>query len=76
MTDAEKKPITIEDATKPVTAEPDDGVRAWQDKKVRAGINAANEGRFASNADLRRVIRKYVPQEGKIYLITSGRKLT
>ncbi len=61
MTDKTKKPLTIDEATKPATTKPDADVQAWQDAKVKAAIKSADSGKFASAEDVRRVMRKYVP---------------
>ncbi len=61
MPDTNKRPLTIDEATKPATAKPDADVRAWQDAKVKAAIKSADAGKFASAEDVRRVMRKYVP---------------
>jgi len=61
----DKNRMTPEAAVTPVEVEvevePDAEARAWRDKKIRRGIQAADEGRFATPERLRRVIRKYVP---------------
>ena len=61
MTEAHNRPLTPDEALEVVSAEPSADVQAWQDAKVRAAIKAADAGKFANNKDLRRVIRKYVP---------------
>ncbi len=61
MNDTTKRPLTIDEATKPVTTKPDADVQEWQDAKVKAAIKSADAGKFASAEDVRRVMRKYVP---------------
>ena len=61
MINTTKRPLTIDEATKPVTTKPDADVRAWQDAKVKAAIKSADAGNFASAEEVRRVMRKYVP---------------
>ena len=61
MASVSKRPLTIDEATRPVTTEPSADVRAWQDAKVRAAIKAADAGDFASEEEVRRVVQKYVP---------------
>ncbi len=34
-------------------------LHAWQDERVKVGIKAAEEGRFASDADMARIFNKY-----------------
>lgn len=34
-------------------------LHAWQDERVKEGIKAADEGRFASDAELERIFNKY-----------------
>ncbi len=34
-------------------------LHAWQDERVKEGINAADQGRFASDADMARILNKY-----------------
>lgn len=61
MSDTDEKPLSVDEATKPVTTEPSAEVRVWQDAKVRAAIKAADAGEFATAEELRATIRKYVP---------------
>jgi len=61
MTDTIKKPLTIDEATRSATTKPDADVKAWQDAKVKAAIKSADAGKFANTEDVRRVMRKYVP---------------
>ncbi len=37
-------------------------LNAWQEEKTRAGIQAANEGRFVSDAEMSRIFNKYVDE--------------
>lgn len=34
-------------------------VHAWQIKRIRGGIKAADEGRFASDTEMNRIFNKY-----------------
>ncbi len=34
-------------------------LHAWQNERVKEGINAADQGRFASDADMARILDKY-----------------
>ncbi len=34
-------------------------LHAWQDKRVKEGIEAADEGRFASDIEIERLFNKY-----------------
>ncbi len=34
-------------------------LHAWQNERVKVGIKAAEEGRFASDADMARIFNKY-----------------
>jgi len=34
-------------------------LHAWQDERVKEGIKAADEKRFASNAEMERIFNKY-----------------
>jgi predicted transcriptional regulator len=56
-----QKPPTIKEATSPVTREPSPEVRAWQAKKIKAGLKAADEGRFASPEAVKAVVKKFIP---------------
>ena len=35
-------------------------LHAWQNERVKEGINAADQGRFASDADMARILDKYI----------------
>jgi len=34
-------------------------LHAWQNERVKEGINAADQGRFASDANMARILNKY-----------------
>ncbi len=34
-------------------------LHAWQDERVKAGIKAADEGRFTSDSEMERIFNKY-----------------
>jgi predicted transcriptional regulator len=55
------KPLTTEEAATPSPLEAAEEVRAWQVEKIKAGLKAADEGRFASPEAVRAVIRKFIP---------------
>lgn len=61
MSDTTQRPLTLDEATKPTTAEPTAEVQAWQDAKVREAIKAADAGEFATAEEVKEVVRKYVP---------------
>ncbi len=56
-----KRPLTLDEATKPTSAEPDADLEAWQDQKTRQAIKEAEAGDFATPEEVRTVVRKYVP---------------
>jgi predicted transcriptional regulator len=60
MTDAANRPLTLKEATEPVADEPTAEVRAWQDRKVRRAIKAADAGEFATPEEVKTTVRKYV----------------
>ena len=60
MSDTPKMP-TVKEAIIPIEGEPAEDVRLWQAEKIRAGLKAADEGRFASPEAVRAVIAKYIP---------------
>lgn len=55
------KPLSIDEVTAPAVGEPSEDVRAWQATKIKAGLKAADEGRFASPDAVKAVIRKFIP---------------
>jgi predicted transcriptional regulator len=57
----QSKPLTQAEAVNPLPEEPADDVRLWQAEKIRAGLKAADEGRFASPEAVRAMIAKFVP---------------
>ena len=56
-----QKPLSFDDAVFPTTEEPTADVLTWQAEKIRTGIKAADEGRFATPAQVRAVIQKILP---------------
>ena len=54
-------PLTAEEAVAPFPAEAGEDVRAWQIAKIKTGLKAADEGRFASPEAVRAVIQKFIP---------------
>ena len=56
-----QKPLTFDDAVFPAAAEPNADVRAWQDRKIKAGLADADAGRFASPEAVKAVIQKFIP---------------
>lgn len=56
-----EKPLTIDEATKPVTTEPSADTEAWHDEQTRQAIREADAGNFATAEELKTTIRKYVP---------------
>ena len=61
MTDTTRRPLTIDEATKPVTMKPSAAEQAWQDEQTRQAIKEADAGDFATAQELRTTIRKFVP---------------
>lgn len=61
MNNTEKRPITLDEATLPVTEEPSAELQAWHDAETRQAIEEADVGDFATPEEVRAVIRKYVP---------------
>jgi predicted transcriptional regulator len=55
------KPVLFDEAAFPETEDASDDVREWQAQKVRTGLKAADEGRFASTEAVKAVIQKYIP---------------
>ena len=53
------KAISAADMISPDTTEPSEEVLAWQAEKIRRGLKAADEGRFASPEAVEAVIQKY-----------------
>lgn len=64
MTDtrASKRPLTLDEATKPATAKPDAALEAWQDEQTRRAIKEADAGDFATAEEVKATVRKYVPR--------------
>jgi predicted transcriptional regulator len=56
-----QKPLSVEEATVPARTEPDADVRAWHDRKIKAGLADADAGRFASPEAVKAVVKKYIP---------------
>ena len=61
MSDPGQRPLTLDEATTPQPESTDPDYLAWKDAKVRAAIKSADAGKFASKEDVRRVMKKYVP---------------
>lgn len=61
MNDADRKPPTLDEATKPVTKKPSADVRAWHDKQTREAIEEADAGDFATAEEVKATVRKFVP---------------
>ena len=55
-----EEPPTAKEATSPVIGEAIADVRAWQAEKIKAGLKAADEGRFASPQAVKAVVRKFI----------------
>lgn len=55
------KPLTIDEATKPVAREPSASVQAWHDEQTRQAVREADAGDFATAEELKATVRKYVP---------------
>ena len=56
-----QKPLSFDDATFTTPHEATADVRAWQAKKIQAGLKAADEGRFASSEEVKAVVQKFIP---------------
>ncbi len=63
MSNIVKKPLTIDQATKPVAKQPTASDEAWHDQQTRKAIKEADAGDFATPEELKKIIRKYVPNE-------------
>ena len=61
MTNIVKKRPTIDQATKPVTKQPSASDEAWHDEQTRKAIKEADAGDFATPEELKKTIRKYLP---------------
>ena len=61
MTGTTKRPLTIDEATKPVTIRPSAADQAWQDEQTRQAIKEADAEDFATAEELKATIRKFVP---------------
>ena len=61
MSDATQKPLTFNEATKPITMEPSAEVQAWHDEQTRQAIKEADAGDFATSQELKDTVRKFVP---------------
>ncbi len=56
-----QKPISLDEAIFPAPQEPAAGVRAWKAEQIRAGLNDADEGRFAAADEMKAIIQKFIP---------------
>ena len=56
-----QKPLSSDEAIFPASNEVTSEVRAWQAAKIKAGLKAADEGRFASPDAVKAVVRKFIP---------------
>ena len=61
MSDKEQKPMTLDQATKPVTKKPESELEAWQDEQTRKAIEEADAGDFATAEEMKATVRKFVP---------------
>jgi hypothetical protein len=52
---------SLQDAILPSENEPAEDVIAWQVRKLQDRKKAADEGLFASNEDVKAVLRKFIP---------------
>ncbi|UJW76350.1 hypothetical protein [Rhizobium sp. SL42] len=55
------KPLPFDDLTFPTDDNPDAALEEWQKKKIRRGLKAADEGRFASPDRIKVIVAKFVP---------------
>lgn len=60
MKDTSKRPLTLDEATRPATTEPSAGVESWQDEQTRQAIREADAGDFATAEEVRATARKFV----------------
>jgi predicted transcriptional regulator len=58
-----QKPISIADAISPLSVEPVAEVEAWHLETIRQRREAADQGHFASTAEVQAIMRKFVPDE-------------
>jgi predicted transcriptional regulator len=56
-----QKPLSTDEAVLPSGHEVSAEVRGWQAEKIKSGLKAADEGRFASPEAVKAVIRKFIP---------------
>ncbi len=56
-----ERPLTIDEATRPVSTPASADVRTWHDEQTRQAIEEAEAGDFATAEELKTTVRKYVP---------------
>ena len=61
MATLKDRPLSLNQATKPVTERRNAEDRAWQDAQTREAIREADAGDFATTEELRATVRKFVP---------------
>lgn len=61
MADIAKRPLTMDEATRPGATAPDAGDQAWHDEETRKAIKEADAGDSAAAEQVKATVRKYVP---------------
>jgi len=60
MNDTSNRPLTLDEAIKPSTKQPNAADEAWHDEQTRQAIREADAGDFATAEEVAATIRKYV----------------
>ena len=60
MSSTTKRPMTLEEATRPVAGVRDAKDEAWHDEETRKALNEADAGDFATAAEVRATVRKFL----------------
>jgi predicted transcriptional regulator len=55
------RPLTANEASRPVTTEPKATVEEWHDEQTRQAVAEADAGDFAPAEEVKAIVRKYVP---------------
>ena len=56
MSDTGRKPLTLDEATKPATTKPDAELEAWQDEQTRKALKEADAGDFATAEEVKATV--------------------
>ena len=60
MTQDDKKPVKASKAAQPAAVTPQNDDQAWHDDLTRQAISEADAGDFATSAELKATVRKFV----------------